>query len=46
MFQLSQVKIIGKLLLRIPENHTMNKLTITNLSKTYPNGVKALDNVS
>ncbi|GAA4269113.1 ABC transporter ATP-binding protein [Hyunsoonleella aestuarii] len=24
----------------------MNKLTITNLSKTYPNGVKALDNVS
>lgn len=32
--------------MRIPENHTMNKLTITNLSKTYPNGVKALDNVS
>ncbi len=24
----------------------MNKLTISNLSKTYPNGVKALDNVS
>ena len=24
----------------------MNKLTITNLSKTYPNGVKALDDVS
>ena len=24
----------------------MNKLTIQNLSKTYPNGVKALDNVS
>ncbi|MEM7552038.1 MAG: ABC transporter ATP-binding protein [Bacteroidota bacterium] len=24
----------------------MNRLTITNLSKTYPNGVKALDNVS
>lgn len=24
----------------------MNKLIITNLSKTYPNGVKALDNVS
>jgi len=24
----------------------MNKLVINNLSKTYPNGVKALDNVS
>jgi len=24
----------------------MSKLTISNLSKTYPNGVKALDNVS
>ena len=24
----------------------MNKLTITNVSKTYPNGVKALDDVS
>lgn len=24
----------------------MNRLTITNLSKTYPNGVKALDNVN
>ena len=46
MFAGSTVNTNRDLLLRLPESHTMNKLTITNLSKTYPNGVKALDNVS
>jgi len=31
---------------KILKNSTMNKLTINNLSKTYPNGVRALDDVS